>query len=263
MSDADLLTKVDGPILEVVLNRPAKFNAITPGMLNGIHQAVDRYDADPALRVMLIRGEGRYFCAGIDVTTLEGLAPGEGPSRFRGRYRKAGGHDVWDALEKIEKPVVVAHHAICLGAGVEMSLSCDFRLASSNAVYGLPELDTGLIPGSGGTSRLVRMVGAHWARWLIMAGQRVSAEQAVAIGLVHQVWPVDEFDARVRAFCADLAAQPPEALAASKLAIEMSKDLDRAQARNLERLVNSSLAGGEEQKQVFATLRARFDKHKE
>jgi enoyl-CoA hydratase/carnithine racemase len=262
MSEADLLTNIEGPLLEVVLNRASKYNALNLPMLDGLQAAVDRFEADPALRVLLIRAEGRYFSSGMDVTTLEGSQPGEGPSGFRARYRRSARHDLWDAFERIEKPVVVAHQGVCLGAGLEMSLSCDFRLAAEGAAYGLPELDMGMIPGSGGTSRLVRTVGAHWARWLIMGRQRVSAQEAFTMGLVHQVWPTEDFQARVLAFCAELAAQPPEAMAAAKLAIEMTKDLDRTHARNLERLVNSSLSGGEEQERVFAALRARFDKPK-
>lgn len=139
-----------------------------------------------------------------------------------------------------------------------MSLSCDFRLASEAALYGLPELTMGMIPGSGGTSRLVRLVGGAMARWMIMAGKQVNASQALAAGLVNAVYPVASFEEEVMTFCQSLSKQPPEAMAGAKLAIEFAEDLDRAQARNMERLINSSLNGGAEQKRVFAKLMERF-----
>lgn len=256
----DTLTRCerDGPVLAFTFNRPEKFNAFTREMLAGLAQAVQDFADDDALRVLLIRAEGKYFTSGMDVTALGQTPQGEGPSGFRRRYRSVAWHDLWDALERVEKPVVVAHQGPCLGAGLEMSLSCDFRLASAAAHYGLPEMSMGMIPGSGGTSRLVRAVGGGLARWMIMASEKVSAEQALASGLVNAVYPVELFDNEVRAFCARLAEQPPEAMAAAKLAIEFAADLDRAQARNMERLVNSSLNDGDEQKRVFAELIARM-----
>lgn len=262
MPDPDILLAEDGPLLEVTFNRPTKYNAMNAAIFEGLQEAVDRMRRKADLRVLLIRAAGKYFSSGFDITALEGARDGEGAAEFRVRYRGSARHDLWDDLEALEKPVVVAHHGVCLGAGLEMSLSCDFRLASDAAAYGLPEMDMGMIPGSGGTSRLVRLVGPHWARWLVMASERVDSAQALDMGLVHAVWPAKDFEARTRAFCDKLARQPPEALAAAKLAIELTNDLERAQARNVERLVNSSLSGREEQARVFAALQARLAKPK-
>jgi enoyl-CoA hydratase/carnithine racemase len=248
----------DGALLVFSFNRPDKYNAFTREMLAALAGAVSDYADDSTLRVLLIRAEGKYFSAGMDLTALGMTPEGEGPAGFRKRYRKVAWHDLWDAFEIIEKPVVVAHQGPCVGAGLEMSLSCDFRLASEAAHYSLPELNMGMIPGSGGTSRLVRTVGGAMARWMIMAGQPVGASQALNAGLVNAVYPAETFEADVRSFCHNLAKQPPEALAAAKLAIEFATDLDRTQARNMERLVNSSLNEGAEQKQVFAKLMERM-----
>lgn len=260
MTEQEIDIQENGPVLQVTLNRPAKYNAMNAAMFEGLEQAVRRLEQEPQLRVLLIRATGKYFTSGFDITALHPSEEGEGPSEFRRRYRESARHDLWDHVERLEKPVVVAHQGPCLGAGLEMSLSCDFRLASAEASYGLPELNTGWIPGSGGTSRLVRTVGLHWARWFIMAGQRVSADDARQMGLVHAVWPAEVFEEKVQAFCQGLAAQPPEALAAAKLGIELAEDLDRGQGRNIERLLNSSLAGREEQTRVLTALRARFVK---
>ncbi len=198
----------------------------------------------------------------MDILTLGG-APLDSPSGFRTAFAEKARHWLWDEFEAAEKPIVVAHDGPCLGAGLEMSLSCDFRLATTRAAYGLPEFAMGMIPGSGGTSRLTRLVGVHWARWMIMAGEPVDAQQAQAIGLVHRVSAPETFEADVLKFCQNLAQRPPETMAAAKLAIELTRDLERGQARNVERLVNSSLNGGAEQMQLFSDLQARFDRKRD
>lgn len=260
MSEQDFLIEADGPVLILTFNRPNKYNAITNSMFDGLYSAFKLFRDDAALRVFLIRSTGKYFSAGYDITAIEPAKPGESARQFRQRYGQAARHWLWDEFENLEKPVVVAHQGPCLGGALEMSLSCDFRLASDAANYALPELNFGAIPGSGGTSRLVRTVGAHWARWLIMANLPMNPERALSAGLIHEIYPAEEFDEKVAAFCRHLAAQPPEALGSAKLAIELAKDLDRTQGRNVERLINSSLNGGEEQDRLFEAFRARFEK---
>ena len=260
MTDTNTRLSRDGSVLSFTFDRPEKYNAFTRPMLASLRDAFEAFAGDSALRVLLIRAAGRYFSSGMDVTALGQGPADEGPSGFRRRYRESAWHQLYDEFEALEKPIVVAHQGPCLGAALEMSLSCDFRLASDATYYALPELNMGMIPGSGGTSRLVRTIGGHWARWLIMANRPIDAAHARTIGLAHEVYPAAEFDAKVEEFCRSLAEQPPEALAAAKLAIELSTDLDRTQARNVERLANSSLFRREEQERVFSALLARFSK---
>jgi enoyl-CoA hydratase/carnithine racemase len=167
---------------------------------------------------------------------------------------------MFDEMEAIEKPIVVAHQGPCFGGAFEMSLSCDFRLGAASATYRMPEIDIGCLPGSGGTSRLTRIVGPHWARWFVLAGQTASAERALTMGLLHEVYPDDQFDEKVMEFCAKLASLPPEAVALSKLTIELTADLDRQQARNVERLSNSILFLGDEHKSLIAAMIERLSK---
>lgn len=246
----------DGAILEVVLNRPEKYNAISDEMLARLREAADRFDSTRALRVMLIRANGKYFSSGVEVNPE--ISPDVGDSTLDGRqwYRNKW-HSFFDELEAVEKPVVAAHQGPCLGGGLEMSLSCDFRLAAASARYGLPELEIGALPGSGGISRLTRIAGPHWARWLVMAGEQVTSQQAYAMGIVHQVYADDVFEASTRAFCTRLATRPYELLGLAKLSIELATDLDRAQARNVERICNSILFTGAEHK---ALLRAFMER---
>jgi enoyl-CoA hydratase len=253
-----------GGVLELVLDRPDKRNAIDRSMLESIGDALVRLAATPELRVMLIRANGSYFSSGADLAALAMPDLGRSPSRFRHEYRRGGFplHGIFDEMEVIEKPIVVAHQGPCLGGALEMSLSCDFRLAAHSASYGLPEAAMGLLPGSGGTSRLTRLIGPHWARWMIIAGRQFSADQALAVGLVHEVLDDDGFAASALGFCRSLVAQPAEMIAAAKLSIELAADLDRAQGRNIERLCNSALIFGEEHQQRIAALRSRLSAKK-
>jgi enoyl-CoA hydratase/carnithine racemase len=144
-------------------------------------------------------------------------------------------------MEAMEKPLVVAHHAPCMGGGLELSLSCDFRLAAKSASYAFPEGNFGVLPASNGVSRLTRIVGTHWARYLIMANLAVDADRALIMGLVHEVWSDETFAEEVMRFCRHLAQQNGEQMGTAKLAIEMARDLGLAQARNVERMANSAL----------------------
>jgi len=260
--ESDLLRTEHGPILEVVLNRPKKYNAINRAIANSLSDAVAEFRDRRDLRVLLIRANGKYFSAGADLTDITRPDAHGSSSAERSWYRQGSGsfHPMFDEMEAIEKPIVVAHQGACFGGAFEMSLSCDFRLGAASATYRMPEIDIGCLPGSGGTSRLTRLIGPHWARWFVLAGETASADQALSMGLLHDVNPDDEFNERVMRFCAKLAALPPEAVALSKLTIELTADLDRQQARNVERLSNSILFLGDEHKGLIAAMIERLSK---
>jgi enoyl-CoA hydratase/carnithine racemase len=234
-------------IVYVTFTRPEKRNAVSLEMFEVIREAVvDLRDQDD-LRVLVLRAEGDYFTGGKDVADLR-VNVGEGTdgivrgSNMRSQYRTEADHDLFDALEQVEKPVVLAAQGHCLGVGIEMGVSCDFRLAAQGAMFGLPELQNlAVLPGSGGISRLTRLVGPHWARWIAMACESVDADQALAIGLVHAVYPKEEFDERVRAFARKLASMPREALGVAKVAIDVADTVDRATARVFDRFAQTLL----------------------
>jgi enoyl-CoA hydratase len=245
MSDAPhLLTGEDGAILIATLNRPDKLNALSGELMALFDQALNRFRESPQFKVMLIRANGRYFCAGADLHS-SGNAGEDRPSAsaIRERHRRGlhGMHRIYDEMEAIEKPIVVAHHATCVGGGLELSLSCDFRLAAKSARYSFPEGKFGVLPASNGVSRLTRIVGTHWARYIIMANLKVDAERALLMGLVHEVYPDETFEEDVLQFCRHLAKQNAEQMGTAKIAIEMARDVGLAQARNVERMANSAL----------------------
>jgi enoyl-CoA hydratase/carnithine racemase len=250
-----LLTREHDGVFEVTFNRPEKYNAISDGMLEALRAAIDTFGSRRDLRVLLLRAVGKYFSAGVEISP--DISPDvDGTLDGRAWYRRKF-HALFDEFEAVEKTIVAAHQGPCLGGGLELSLSCDFRLAAASARYGLPEIDIGALPGSGGVSRLTRIVGPHWTRWLVMAGEQVSAEEAQRIGFVHAVYPDEEFETRVQAFCSKMARQPYEVLGLAKLSIELAVDLDRAQARNVERISNSILFTGAEHKALVQAFMER------
>lgn len=261
MTDPVLLIAETDGVLHVTFNRPEKYNAINLEMWQGLHSATMMLRDRDDLRALLLTANGKYFSAGIDLHSP--LAPDpalSSPSDFRRWYRQGTGslHGIGDEWEAIEKPVTVAFQGPCLGGALELSLCADFRLATSNARLGLPEIALGGIPGSGGTSRLVRLAGPHWARWMVLANKQIEAEQARTIGLIHDVLPAEGFEAASVDFCRSLAALPREAFAAGKLAIELAADLGRTQGRNVERMAVSGLVQGDEYKTMMAAMQAKL-----
>lgn len=262
MTEPALLTQEIGGVLQLTLNRPAKYNALNreifDGLRAGLEQLIERRD----LRVLLIRANGRYFSAGADLSDAPVPEMSGSSSAVRTWYRRSlnGMLAFYQELEATEKPIVVAHHGPCVGGGLELSMSCDFRLAAASATYAFPEANFGSLPATGGVSRLTRLVGAEWARWMIMANMPVDAARARSIGLVHEVYADAEFDLRVMEFCQHLCKQPPEFMAMAKIAIEFARDLESTQARNAERLANSVLTLGAEHQELVTAWKARFTK---
>lgn len=246
MSDAPhLLTEETGGILIATLNRPEKLNAITAETMALFDAALTRFRDTPELKVMLIRATGRYFCAGADLRSGKATMPRNG-SEVRENHRRGlhGMQRIYDEMEHIEKPIVVAHQGPCVGGGLEMSLSCDFRLAAKSASYAFPEGKFGVLPASNGVSRLTRIVGGHWTRYLVMANLPASADKALIMGLVHEVYEDDVFEAEAMAFCEHLAKQNGEQMGTAKITIELCSDVSRDQARHVERMANSALMLG-------------------
>ena len=239
-----LVDVVEDNILVATFNRPEKLNAMGAPLMEILENAVLRFRDTPELKVMLIKSKGRYFSAGADLKAGGGGGPSftqDRGSAVRESHRLLTMRRVWDEIEAIEKPFVVAHHARCVGGSLEMSLSCDFRLAAANASYAFPEAEFGVVPATNGVSRLVRIIGPHWARLMIMANTPLNAAEALNAGLVHKVYPDESFEEDVMAFCRHLAKQDGELVGACKVAIELAADLPAHQAASVERLINSSI----------------------
>lgn len=250
----DILREDRDSVIVLSLNRPAKRNAMTVAMRQAIFDAVDDLRERDDLRVLLIRANGPFFTAGIDIIEHQkNTSPTRTMQEFRRDYRR-NIHRYFDEMEMVEKPVVMAINGPCLGLGVEMAGAVDFRLASTEARFGLPEIDLGMIAGSGGTSRIVRLCGVGWAKWLGMAGAEMDAQTALHAGLVQAVWPSAEFEGRVWDFCQTLVGKPADALGVAKLAIDLCKDLDRSGGRTVERIANTPLVLRDNQQRIDTRL---------
>jgi len=255
MNESSTQLEVRGGALWLTLSRPEKLNAIdgpTEQVLRGCLADLERRDD---LHALVIRATGRYFSAGFDLSgRVAEMTRLSGPE-YRREYRAM--HEIFDALERCEKPSVASIQGHCLGGAVELALACDFRISAEAATFQLPEIRLGVIPGSGGISRLTRIVGPAWARWLALGGQSVSAARALAIGLVHEVTAAGELDARVESLVQDLVVIPPDAAGLAKLAIDACERLDRATGRDVERIVNSMLVPSDEHRRRLAELRRK------
>lgn len=228
----------DGHVALLRLNRPDNLNAWNQQMRDELRDAVASLVADDTLRVAVVTGTGRAFSAGEDVRGMKGLTD-LGTRGFRRVVRDI--HNVFDELEAIEVPVIAAINGVAAGGGLELALSCDFRFAADTAKFGFPENNVGLIPGSGGCSRLVRQIGLSRAKRLVMTGEMISAAQALAIGLVDEVYPSGQLMEQAWQFAQRLAAKAPQALGIAKVVLNNCARVDPDTARHFERLGQSIL----------------------
>lgn len=246
-------TDADG-IITLTFTRDHKLNAVSDEMLDVMRVAVADLGDQESIRALVITAEGRYFTAGKDIGQMGEHSPSG--VALRRNYRRL--HELFDELERLEKPIILAAQGPCLGVGVEMSASCDFRFASERAIFGLPEIpNLAVLPGSGGVSRLTRIVGPHWARWLAMAGENITAEHALNIGLVHQVLPDEGFHDAVQAWVRKLISNSAEALGLAKIAIDAAVDSDRRTARHIDRMANTQLLQSREHIEKIEAFRNR------
>lgn len=238
MSHEFLKLQSEGGITVLTLNRPDTLNSWNEKMRGELRDAVRDLVMDDGLRVLVITGEGRAFSAGEDVRGMKGLAD-ISTREFRRAVRNI--HNVFDELEAIEVPVIAAINGVAAGGGLELALSCDFRIAAETAKLGFPESNVGLIPGSGGCSRLVKIVGIAKAKRLVMTGEMVPAPQALALGLVEEVVPADKLMPRAMELAKQLAAKAPLALGLAKLVLNACMNVDPDTGRHIERLGQSIL----------------------
>jgi enoyl-CoA hydratase len=212
----------------VTLNRPTALNALSTPLRRDLQQCFTDVQADPAVRVVVITGAGRAFCAGADIK--EWREPSSIVEDRADRLRV----NFWQAISGCEVPIIAAINGYALGGGCELAMCCDIRIASEQAQLGLTEVTLGIIPGGGGTQRLPRLVGQGKALELILTGRRMDAHEALRLGLVEQVVAHDQLMPAVEALAQTIASRAPLAVKYAKEAILRGRELPLSEGLKVE-----------------------------
>lgn len=203
-----LLTSLDNHVFTVTLNRPDKLNAINRNVMNELSAVLEEIKKNDDVKAVILTGAGqKAFVAGADITEFQGLSKEEGQALAK------KGQDIFFRIENNAKPVIAAVNGFALGGGCELAMACHFRIASENAKFGQPEVNLGLIPGYGGTQRLVHLIGKGRALELLLSGSMIDAQTAFQWGLVNHVVPQEELLNKATALAVTIAGKAPLALA--------------------------------------------------
>ncbi|MGH7730691.1 MAG: enoyl-CoA hydratase/isomerase family protein [Candidatus Eiseniibacteriota bacterium] len=230
-----------GPVRVLRVHRPEVLNALNRETLTEIEQVVRAFQNDPEQGALIVTGGGeKSFVSGADIQELAALDP------YGAREISRFGQRVFDLIEQSTKPVIAAVNGYAFGGGCELALACHVRLASDNAVLGLPEVSLGIIPGYGGTQRLPRLVGSGRALELILTGRRVKADEAEKIGLVNRVVPLAELLPEAEAMAQAMLKNGPLAVAAALEAVQRGLQLGLPDGQRIESGMFGLLAASED-----------------
>jgi 2-(1,2-epoxy-1,2-dihydrophenyl)acetyl-CoA isomerase len=220
-----LRVEVDGPVATLTLDRPEALNALTVPVKVALREALERFAADRSVRAVILTGAGRAFCAGQDLAERE--EPDAAPLEVEVRERY---NPIIRAIRSMGQPVIAAVNGVAAGAGASLAFACDLRIAAEEARFVLAFGRIGLVPDSGATWFLPRLVGSAKAAQLALVGEPVDAPEALRIGLVSKVVPGDQLLAEARTLAAKLAEAAPLALALTKEALQRSATIDLDEA---------------------------------
>ncbi|KTE43638.1 MULTISPECIES: enoyl-CoA hydratase/isomerase family protein [unclassified Sphingopyxis] len=250
MTDHILFT-VDGAVATITLNRPDKLNAATPEMAKAIVAAVEECNDSDTIRCVIVTGAGpKAFCAGSDISELDSYAT---PWDFRNRS------DYCDAIHHLLKPTIAAVNGYALGGGLETALSCDIRIASSNAKFAAPEIKLGWIGGGGMAAMLAHSIGMSNAALMIMSGDMIDAARALQMGLVSEVHEPEALMDRARQLAATIASRAPIAAETAKINLRAAVSMPLDKAMEYERDLQAICFATEDAKEgraAFAEKRA-------
>ena len=253
----NVLLEKKGHIAVATINRPKALNALNSQVLEDIDQLVEQVKADDEIRALVITGSGeKAFVAGADIGEMSTLTKAEGEA-----FGKKG-NDVFRKLETFPIPVIAAVNGFALGGGCEISMSCDIRICSENAVFGQPEVGLGITPGFGGTQRLARLVGMGMAKQLVYSALNIKADEALRIGLVNAVYAPEELIPGAIAMAKSFTANAPIAVKYSKACIDrgMQMDIDDGIALENE-LFAMCFATADQKEGMSAFVEKRKEKH--
>ena len=240
-------------IVIVTINRPKALNALNARFFQEMDDVVSNVTNKPEIKVMIITGEGKAFVAGADIAEMVDKNSAEGSE-----FSRIGQH-TFRSLEKLKIPVIAAINGFALGGGLELAMGCDFRIASTKAKFGQPEVSLGLIPGYAGTQRLSRLVGMGDALFLLMSAEMIGADDALRIGLVQKVFEPEVLMEEVMKIAQTLASKGPQAVKKVKAVTRQGYLMDFDKGSELEAIQFGSLFGkeseGEEGMKAFLAKR--------
>ena len=221
MSFENLAVVTRGGIHTITIKRPSKLNALNRQTLQELYAAIIDASGDDKVRVIVITGAGdKAFVAGADISEIRDQSPVEASSFSQ------FGQNLMSMIQSLDKPVIAAINGFALGGGMELALACHLRIASDNAKLGLPEIKLGIMPGFGGTQRLMRLVGTTLALEMALGGEPISAERAHQLGLVNLVVPAAELEAAVGRMAKPLVKAAPEAVRGILQAVLQGSDIN-------------------------------------
>src|SRR6218665_801791 len=205
---SNLLIETSDKIATITINRPDKLNALNKTVIEELGKALDEVIGDSSIQSVIITGSGpKAFVAGADISEFNSLDAAGGKA-----LAKKGQELVFSKIENSPKPIVAAVNGFALGGGCELAMACHFRTASETAKFGQPEVNLGLIPGYGGTQRLVQLIGKGKAMELLMTADMIKADEAQALGLVNHIFPADELVAKTKEILQKIQTKAPLAI---------------------------------------------------
>ncbi len=251
--------EVDEAVATIVLDRPEKLNAWSWESARQITALADRLRFDDAVRVVVVRAEGRSFCAGVDLGMPEdritGRSPAEKVRNYYERFRWV--HERFQVLSQLPQPILMAIHGHCLGAGLEVAMMGDIRIAADDAQFALPEPRVGVSIDAGGDMRLATEIGAGWTRLLAFTGRRIDAETALRIGIVQEVVPRNDLRSHVRELALEIAANAPLAVQGIKRTINHWCERGLSEALRFEAASASVLFSSEDMAEGYRAMAAK------
>ena len=237
----NILTEVEEQIGVVRLNRPQVLNALSHELMDELVKALEEFDRDDNIRVMILTGNDKAFAAGADIKEMaEETTVG---IMLKDRFA------TWDRIRSIRKPIVAAVSGFTFGGGCELVMNCDIIVASETAQFGQPEINIGVIPGAGGTQRLTRVVGKHKAMEMILTGRPITAQEGHALGLVNKIAPVELYLEEAKAIAREIAKKSPVAVRLAKEAVLKTFDTSISEGLQFERKNFYLLFSSEDQKE--------------
>lgn len=252
MDERNIKLDISGQIATVTISRPEQLNALNLKMLEELSGCLYEINGHEDIRCVIITGEGeKAFAAGADTKVMESY------NSFDGAVFSQKGNDVFLKLQHMPMPVIAVVNGYALGGGLELALSCDIRLAHETAVFGMPEVTLGIMPGWGGTQRLQRAVGYSKAAELIFTGKRISAREALQLGIISEIYPAGELMNRAYELAQVISANAPLGIRNAKKSMNLGAQMDIGTAVGTEAQYFGMLFSSEDRQEGLSAFRDR------